>query len=67
VNEFVSLYFKTPSPDMWVKIVNKFKEVLEKTEQQLLKKAKSNNLSLIEADLGFNIFNNWDFLNLIRL
>ncbi|RIA79386.1 RHD3/Sey1 [Glomus cerebriforme] len=42
VNEFVSLYFKTPSPDMWTKIIKKFKEVLDKTEQQLLKKAKSN-------------------------
>jgi len=45
VNEFVSLYFKTPTEDMWGKIISKFQEVLEKTEQQLLKKAKSFNSS----------------------
>ncbi|GBB84423.1 hypothetical protein RclHR1_01100015 [Rhizophagus clarus] len=45
VNEFVTLYFKSPGSDMWAKIVKKFKEVLDKTEQQLLKKAKSFNSS----------------------
>lgn len=45
INEFVTLYFKSPTPDMWTKIVNKFQEVLDKTEQQLLKKAKSFNSS----------------------
>lgn len=38
---------------MWMKIVKKFQEVLDKTELQLLKKAKSNNLSLFKANLGF--------------
>ncbi|CAG8703969.1 16197_t:CDS:10, partial [Funneliformis caledonium] len=45
INEFVSLYFKTPTTDMWGKIIGKFQEVLQKTEQQLLKKAKSFNSS----------------------
>ncbi|CAI2173239.1 5575_t:CDS:10 [Funneliformis geosporum] len=43
INEFVSLYFKTPTTDMWGKIIGKFQEALNKAEQQLLKKAKSFN------------------------
>ncbi|CAG8722237.1 16408_t:CDS:10, partial [Dentiscutata erythropus] len=43
VNEFVSLYFKTPTSDMWGKVVNKFQQVLDTVEEQLLKRAKSFN------------------------
>lgn len=45
VNEFVSLYFKTPGQDMWVKILKKFQEVLADHERLLLKRAKSFNSS----------------------
>ncbi|CAG8471770.1 8937_t:CDS:10 [Scutellospora calospora] len=43
VNEFVALYFKTPTHDMWNKIIKKFQQVLDNIEQQLLKRAKSFN------------------------
>ncbi|RHZ82865.1 hypothetical protein Glove_103g237 [Diversispora epigaea] len=45
VNEFVSLYFKSPGPDMWGKIIRKFQQILENIENQLLKRAKSFNSS----------------------
>ncbi|CAG8456477.1 RHD3/Sey1 [Gigaspora rosea] len=43
VNEFVSLYFKTPTNDMWEKIIKKFQQVLNNVEDQLLKRLKSFN------------------------
>ncbi|CAG8572725.1 1501_t:CDS:10 [Diversispora eburnea] len=41
VNEFVSLYFKTPGPDMWGKVIRKFQQILENVENQLLKRFNS--------------------------
>ncbi|CAJ0631706.1 16319_t:CDS:10 [Entrophospora sp. SA101] len=43
INEFVPLYFKTPDQNMWQKIIGKFQQVLNSTQQQLLKRAKSFN------------------------
>ncbi|CAG8624179.1 19517_t:CDS:10, partial [Racocetra fulgida] len=43
INEFVSLYFKTPTQDMWGKTIRKFHQVLTNVEQQLLKRLKSFN------------------------
>ncbi|CAG8517607.1 13891_t:CDS:10 [Racocetra persica] len=43
INEFVSLYFKTPTQDMWCKTIRKFHQILTNVEQQLLKRLKSFN------------------------
>ncbi|KAG9299450.1 hypothetical protein G9A89_009403 [Geosiphon pyriformis] len=45
INEHVGHYLKNPGSDMWVKVMKKFKAVLDSTENQLLKRAKSFNSS----------------------
>ncbi|CAG8479414.1 4823_t:CDS:10 [Paraglomus brasilianum] len=43
VNEHIGLYLNKPSPDMWSKILTKYKSIRDSIEDQLLKKAKSFN------------------------
>ncbi|CAG8678313.1 231_t:CDS:10, partial [Ambispora leptoticha] len=45
LNEHIGLYLNKPGSEMWVKIITKFKEILDHTEQQLLRRAKSFNSS----------------------
>ncbi|CAG8573267.1 11713_t:CDS:10 [Ambispora gerdemannii] len=45
LNEHLGLYLNKPGPEMWVKVITKFKDMLDNTEHKLLKRAKSFNSS----------------------